>query len=176
MFNYFVRFDSRVISVSQYSVRQVELYTPMTKFSVQLISIRVFEFASAVTSLLFVLSSPIQYPLTYLSIGVAIFLLTSLTARSYKDIIKQNKALTDSPPGEIVARRLCRAMGFLIFIFAISIISIFSESIVVDKSNWLWLIRNCSMACLLLLMLVCEYLLCTTSIDPNQKKPEKQKR
>lgn len=165
MFSYI---DSRLISVAQWFIRQLELFFPITRENVITFTLNVTKWLIVVSALLSLLSA-------YFDIWGAIF--TTIAYSFYQShrllvlVYSLQKKSSNSLPQEIVTRKLMRKIlvcGLIPSSLPLGIV------ILSHHAPFFWSAITLPMFLFVfVLFIVSEYLLCTTSLPPGGKEKRK---
>lgn len=169
----FEKIDNYIIDMFQWVMRQIELFTTLTREDVlnaalSLYKINLLIFASTSISR-FIVTHDIVAPIINTTI-----LIPSIALYFYWLILKENKPKPGTLPKEIVTRKTKRSLDLLVFIFALitlptNIIIAFSLA-VVGLDDLLRAYNITSFYILIILDSIIEYIFCTTSLPPGEKE------
>lgn len=189
------KIDSSLIHAAQWVIRQIELYSPITKKHIEDFIINcyfwlILTFSVTIVSAIIVDVIEAKQVFTF---GVLLLGLAPLyfsTLKIYKGLLKKVKKESTALPAAIYERKSVRIiillslpLAFLI-IFAMVIIAIWLNSSEVlttffgniEERNVLFSVCNTLIWLILPTEFLIEYLFCTTSLPPGEKDRKKTER
>lgn len=169
MFTHLLRFDEDMIQWAQWMVRQIELYTSMSRKLVVKIS---FGFTTSTLCILFVVAGLAKFSDMALIFVFFYFLLCCLWLREQFYEFKKNTP-QGQLPASISLRRISRFYCWWVALLWAHVEIVALAELSLSFAQLLFFVCITSQLYMLLLQ---EYLLCTTSLPPGEKEKRKQER
>ena len=165
--------DNELIHSAQWLVRRAELFTPITRKDIATFFLLVLKWLLVAYFLVAIMGFTVgQYLLGVIGLlNSLIFSMIQIAMK--KNLLKEQKATL---PSEIVTRSLPRKCNLFIIIF---LLPLFLLLIAPSVHNDFWEIPGIAftiLACIVFTFTILEYLLCTISLPPGEKKRREQEK
>ncbi len=177
----FLIIDEKFVVLAQWAIRQIELYTKMSRKDTVKLILSIF-FYTLLAFALGVIIKPILELLRDENVSIMIvihfFNVQSFyyNGKEYKKIVESMKEVTDTLPIEIETRKFVRITFLILFIILnliiLSVMLFFSGVVLSQTNESDSFVKNLHLLLFPIVgvILVLEYVLCTRSLPPGEKE------